>query len=349
MHRTTKRAAKITALAATAFIASTAVANASVTIDAAGKGFVGKGDVQTALGLNNSALQKAVDAKSLVFTAEQPTSQSLNQSVSQSGTQVGTQTGTQSGTQTGTQSGTRIVSQDLTCEFTNGSGTKTFHRDGVRDGERTGTREGTRTGSREGVRDGDREGTRSGTQAGTQTGSLAYDLDVEARKSNQYTGFILKGWKGTPSYTETGAPSWNAPAYGDWSFGDWSFDGWSFGGDYQFDGAYTFGDYTFEDVAGVEWGEWNALPGENPDDCLRSQNADKITQISNVLTYGDPTNITVIDGEVTPGVIAPGAVTPGQVKYSGNVEGDGAIEYGPVVAGAYKLFVSLNGGVAKAL
>ena len=44
-------------------------ARASVTIDAAGKGFVGKGNVQTALGYNNAALQKAVDAKTLVFTA----------------------------------------------------------------------------------------------------------------------------------------------------------------------------------------------------------------------------------------------------------------------------------------
>jgi len=24
------------------------------------------------------------------------------------------------------------------------------------------------------------------------------------------------------------------------------------------------------------WGAWDELPGENPDDCLRSQNADKI-------------------------------------------------------------------------
>ena len=27
-------------------------------------------------------------------------------------------------------------------------------------------------------------------------------------------------------------------------------------------------------MTGTEWGEWDALPGENPDDCLRSQNAD---------------------------------------------------------------------------
>ena len=76
-------AAATTAIA----IGSSTAAQASVSIDATGKGFVGKGDVQTALGYNNSTLQKAVDAKSLVFTAQQPTSQALTQGVSQSGTQ----------------------------------------------------------------------------------------------------------------------------------------------------------------------------------------------------------------------------------------------------------------------
>ena len=67
MHRIIKGAI----IAATSLVAIGAgsAAHASVTIDSAGKGFVGKGDVQTALGYNNSALQKAVDAKSLVFTA----------------------------------------------------------------------------------------------------------------------------------------------------------------------------------------------------------------------------------------------------------------------------------------
>ena len=64
------------------------------------------------------------------------------------------------------------------------------------------------------------------------------------------------------------------------------------------------------------WGAWDALPGENPDDCLRSQNADQITQISNVITNGAVTNgaITagaVTDGAVTDGVITDGAITDG--------------------------------------
>ena len=38
-------------------LAFASAANAAVTIDATGKGFVGKGDVQTALGYNNTQMQ----------------------------------------------------------------------------------------------------------------------------------------------------------------------------------------------------------------------------------------------------------------------------------------------------
>ena len=138
------------------------------------------------------------------------------------------------------------MSQDLTCTFTNGNGTKTFHRDGVRDGDRTGTREGSRTGTREGSRDGERDGIRTGTQTGTQTGSLAYDLDVEARKANQYTGFILKGWNGTPSYTRDRRPRLERSGFGDVRRSA-TYElrrvrvrrRTTFAGDYDF-GAYTF-------------------------------------------------------------------------------------------------------------
>ena len=110
-------------------------ASASVTIDSAGKGFVGKGNVQTALGMNNSALQKAVDKGSVHRrAADVPVAHPERLAA---GTQAGTQAGVQSAP-AGTQSATQVVSQDLTCKFTNGNGTKTFHRDGVRDGERTG-------------------------------------------------------------------------------------------------------------------------------------------------------------------------------------------------------------------
>ena len=142
-------------IAATSLVAVGAgtAAHASVTINADGTGFIGKGNVQTALGYNNSALQTAVDAKPSCSPA------AADVAVAGAGRHPVRladrhPAGVQSGTQSGTQAGTQVVSQDLTCTFTNGSGTKTFHRDGVRDGARTGTREGVREGAREGIRDG---------------------------------------------------------------------------------------------------------------------------------------------------------------------------------------------------
>src|SRR6476469_4632886 len=59
------RIIKIVALEALALLATAAVASASVAVDN-GVGFVGKGDVQTALGWNNAAFDKGVG--SLKFT-----------------------------------------------------------------------------------------------------------------------------------------------------------------------------------------------------------------------------------------------------------------------------------------
>ncbi|GGJ52009.1 hypothetical protein [Streptomyces brasiliensis] len=297
------------AASAAAIALGTTSAFASVNVDlTTGTGFIGQGAVQSALGYNNSALQQAVDSKSLAFTAKQPTSQSLSQDATQSGSQIASQVGLQSGTQSGTEAARQVVSQDLTCTFTNGNGTKTFHRDGVRDGERTGTRTVSHVGTREGSRDVSREGTRTGSRTGVLTGSLAYDLDVEARKANQYTGFIVNGWRGEPSY-EAGETSWTSPvSFGDWQLGDWELGDWKFG-------DYTFGDWSFgafEPVGDVQWGTWDAAPGENPDDCLRSDNSGKITDLSNVITPG-----TVIDGDITPGAITYDGIETGVTTTSG--------------------------------
>jgi len=329
MHRITKIAAvATTALAATALVATGTAANAATVTN--GTGFIGKGDVQSAFAMNNSALQKAVDANAFTFRAEQPTTQSLAQDVSQVGTQSGSQVGTEYATQTATQYATMSVSQDLTCTFTNGSGTKTFHRDGVREGDRTGDRIGNRDGSRQGSRTGERDGVRTGSQSGTQAGSLAADIDAKARKTGQWTGWDVKNWSADPAYKTTGAPVWQDPTYAEDA---WAFDADYTFGDYAFDTGYTFApefgyaDWTvadFEPMTDVEWGEWDAAPGENPDDCLRSQNADKITQIHNVIDAdnlntievtstvenSDLTNIRVTGGTVTDGTITPGAVTP---------------------------------------
>src|SRR5262245_61864548 len=56
------------AVSATMALAMAAIASASVTIDANGIGFVGKGDVQTALALNNAAMQTLVAANGVKFT-----------------------------------------------------------------------------------------------------------------------------------------------------------------------------------------------------------------------------------------------------------------------------------------
>ncbi|WP_030274548.1 hypothetical protein [Streptomyces sp. NRRL B-24484] len=325
------------AVSVAALALGAAPASAAAGFDpATGTGFIGKGDVQTALGFNNAALQKAVDAKSLSFTAKQPATQSLAQDVTQSASQTGTQSATQTGTQTATQTATQAIVQTLTCTFTNGNGTKTFHRAGERDAVRTATRTASHTGTRTGSRDASREGTRAGSRSGSLTGTLGYDVDADARKANQYTGFVLKGWKGEPTF-EAGTADWNAPAFGDWTFGDYAFGDFDFG-PYAF-GDYTFGDYAFGPLTGVVWDAWDAAPGENPDDCLRSSNADKITQLSNVITPG-----AITDGPVTAGAVVGGAVVPGSVT-DGPVT-EGAIAYGDTVTGAktptgpVKLFVN---------
>ena len=92
---------------------------------------------------------------------------------------------------------------------------------------------------------------------------------------------------------------WDAPSFGAYTFGERTYGGWDFAfGGFTF-GDYAFGDYTFEDLSGTEWGEWDAASGENPDDCLRSENADKITLISNVVTPGAITDGAITDGAVT--------------------------------------------------
>jgi hypothetical protein len=182
-----------TALSAVALVAGATAASASITVNPGGSGFIGKGNVQTALGYNNKNLQDAVDGKnglSLVFTGIQSTSQALSQE----------------GTQDGTQAGTQSVSQDVTCTMENGI--KTFHRDGERLASR----------------DADRDADRTGTRTGTRTSTFNYSLDVDARKGQtQYTGFILKGstvTSSTPNVDVLDGP-W---VYGTWSYGTWVGD-----------------------------------------------------------------------------------------------------------------------------
>ena len=234
----------------------------AATIDEAGKGFVGKGEVQTAFGWNNATMQK--NQTDVTFTAEQPTTQSLTQSVSQTGVEHNFQMGVQSATQTGTQSGTQVVSQDLTCEFTNGSGTKTFHRDGIRDGDRTGTREGTREGERDVARLGERFGTRTGTQSGTQTGSIVSALERHRQEDRPVHRLVPQGLHRHPTYTETGSPVWDAPTFGDYEFGEPHVRRLGLLLRRLRLRRLQLRRLHLRAVSGTEWGEWDAAPGREP-------------------------------------------------------------------------------------
>ncbi|KAA1425012.1 hypothetical protein FE697_003720 [Mumia zhuanghuii] len=177
-------------------IALTGTADAATTGAAqpAGTTFLGKGSVQTALGMNNAALQKAVDSNALTFSSKQDVSQAL----SQAGTQAGTQTATQS------------VSQDVSCTLN--SNKIQFHRDGTREGVATGTREGTRAGERDGV----------------VNGTVASSIVWDARKTGQWTGF----WLSAPVVTGTtmGENEFGTDySFGDYAFGDYAFGAVAYG------------------------------------------------------------------------------------------------------------------------
>ena len=203
MHRTTKRAAKITALAAVAFIASATVANAA-TVNPDGTGFVGKGEVQSAYGMNNSAIQKIVDkdVDAFAFTSSQSATQSLKSSASQVVTEHATQ----------------AAHRVLSCTVTVGGekNPRVFEADGTRDGIKTGSREGNRTGDR----------------VGTLDGTLAASIDAKARKTGQWTGWNLKGFTSNPLFTPTGDEHFDAPEYlapsftGDYAYGEVEWSGW---------------------------------------------------------------------------------------------------------------------------
>ena len=87
-------------------------------------------------------------------------------------------------------------------------------------------------------------------------------------------------------------------------------------------------------MADTEWGEWDAAPGESPDDCLRSLNADKITQLSNIVTPGAITDGAIADGDITKD-----ALTEGATENDAN-----NIQFGLVTAnGTPKVFVNGKG------
>jgi hypothetical protein len=224
-------------------------ASAAVTFNETnGTGFVGKGDVQVAFGWNNKQLQTNATGVSFSFT--------------QDATQAVTQAASQTASQTTSQSFTYYVS----CNTAEGK--KTFYREGNRSGVTTATRDGQREGER----------------AGTLSGAISSALDGDPRQTkgqNQFTGFILKGFKGTATFTVSGDPVYDEPTFGEW---DWSTDA-------------------------VEMDEWTSgwkTTGDgqgSPADCVDGEDSD-----SNIVEHTEY-------GPVVEGPIQYGAVTYGAASY----------------------------------
>ena len=175
MRKTILGLVAIAAIATPLAFASSA--NAAVTVDGDGIGFIGKGDVQTALGYNNAQMQ--ANATKLTFTTSQDATQAVTQVLTQLGTQAATQSAVQYGVELGKQRATQVMVETLSCTKTNGA---VIQRDrtGTRDGDRTAERIGTAMGTREGVRAGSATGTREGTQTGDVTGKVAATVAYEA-------------------------------------------------------------------------------------------------------------------------------------------------------------------------
>jgi hypothetical protein len=176
-----------------------------------------------------------------------------------------TQTASQTASQTTSQSFTYYVS----CNTAEGK--KTFYREGNRSGVTTATREGSREGER----------------AGTLSGAISSALDGDPRQTkgqNQFTGFILKGFKGTQTFTASGATVYDEPTFGNW---DWSTDA-------------------------VEMDEWTSgwkTTGDghgSPADCVDGSDGD--SNIVENTEYGD-----VVEGPIQYGAVSFGAESFGAV------------------------------------
>lgn len=306
-------------------------ANAAVAVDGTGTGFIGKGDVQTALGYNNAQMQS--NAGSLTFTTSQDATRALTQVVTQSGTQSATQSAVQYGVELGKQSATQVMTQTLSCVKTNGNNIQQV-RTGTRDGDRTAERVGTAMGTRDGVRTGTATGTREGTRTGDVTGKVSATVAYDARSRNQITGFTLKGFAtGDPKFV----PDGGEPAYGPASFGAYSFGAYSFGA-YSFS-AYEFQPYVWSgefNFGPTTWdAEFESDPNANPDLCVEGNKNIVPGSVQDVVTEGAVTvsddvtvlatlNANTVDGEISDGVVTDGEPAYGSVT-SGAVTTSGAI------------------------
>jgi hypothetical protein len=325
----------------------TATAANAVTFNPDGSGFIGKGEVQSAFGMNNAVIQKVVNDNhfAFTFTTKQDASQALSQALFQSGSQDGTQTGTQSGKQVISQSATQDVIETLSCTKTNGNVDQQF-RIGSRDGERSDTRTATRTAERDAHRDGSRTGVRYGTRDGSLNGTLNATIDASARKTGQWTGWNVKGFSsgGSPAFSGTGSASFPevSSLTGNYDFGAWSFEGstWESAEEFGNFGPYDLGDYDFGPITWATT-DYVAAPGNNDPDGVCKEGASNVVpgSVKTVTAYGqihenDPEFGTVVPGDITDitgnedvtpgdihdGPVQPGTTTPGAVTPTGVVK-----------------------------
>lgn len=337
------------AIATTAgFAISAAPARAAVTFDptcsltasnGTGKcGFVGKGDVQFALGWNNDKLQKG--AKNLTFTGEQTTVQTLTQAGSQTVTQTATQSGTQTVTQGLRRTVTETVVQTVSCDM--GGGTvEQQHRTGHRDGEQTGTQTATQTSTRIGSRTGSRSLTRDGSRNGSTTSTVAYTIQYDSRDKKQVTGFFLNGLSNP--VTSTPIESWGGWVFpevdwadaGDYAFGDWSFDG-------EYGDATTSPWSATTPTSGITWddegwvkddGSMTINPCFGPHDTPKADTVIGDPEVTDT-EYGAAQNDgAAVEGDVVPGELSEGAPQSGDIV-------EGAVTYGATNPGPSKVYVN---------
>jgi len=324
-------------VATVAILAGSASASVSST-------FIGKGDVQTALGgINNAKIQSLVDNSQITFSSSQAGSQPVKQALTQDGVQSADQEGTQAGVQSGSQSATQTMLETLTCRKTTGA-VNSQYRYGTRNGEHTGTRTSERDAIRTATRSASRSGSQTGSQTGSVSGSVNAAIDAQARKTGQWTGWKVNNIAVNPQFVAgSAAPVWTSQAFNDnwaytsvgFTFGDYDFTNvaWTPTGDYAF-GDYTYGPTTWAD-------DYIAAANEDPEGvCLKAngQIGSNVDPASVVQSFSVVSTVEhdVVDGAVAPGRISDGLVevhdvVPGVVHTAGDVLPNGAYSAsGPV-------------------
>jgi hypothetical protein len=365
VHRITKIGA-LAAIGAVGVIATATAASASVTVNQTPSGltgFIGKGDVQTALGgLNNAKIQALVDANGVKFTSTQAGSQALTSSATQFGTQAGVQSGQQSGTQVGTQTTAQEVTETTVCTKKNGQQDQRS-----RHGDRSVTRTAIRTASRDAARDASRSASREGSRTGSRTGTLSgvvnADIDVKARKTGQWTGWNVLGFLGQPSFAPTvGSENFGEPSFpNSWVFSDADWQGigawspvgdgtWTFTSDFDFGAPVVFSEDPAS-LSGVTWSAWDTDndPNADPDTCFQNSNNLVPGSFHDTFAFGTPSVKVDDSGSVTEGgvvdggFVADGDPVPTRTEF-------GPTKYGDVSAtGPLALFVTGTGYGTKPL